>query len=257
MAELTIGDPACSRPISARSSTRRPATRSSSRRAHDARRPAPLPMPASAGAEHGTFFAPRAFEIDRARICSSARCSARSCTSCAGAAERLDEALDEIDATGYGLTLGIHSRIDETSAASSPPARRQHLRQPQHDRRRRRRAAVRRRAACPAPAPKRAGRAICTALRPSARSRPTPPPPAATPACCPCKTKPDPPPTLYPTPFQHGAYGALTAARRASKTQYRTRADRIPSIIFIGTLWHTSTRRDHFRTVGTSAIVPF
>jgi RHH-type proline utilization regulon transcriptional repressor/proline dehydrogenase/delta 1-pyrroline-5-carboxylate dehydrogenase len=28
-------------------------------------------------------------------------------------ADRLDRALDEIDATGYGLTLGIHSRIDE------------------------------------------------------------------------------------------------------------------------------------------------
>ena len=29
-------------------------------------------------------------------------------------ADRLDQVLDEIDATGYGLTLGIHSRIDET-----------------------------------------------------------------------------------------------------------------------------------------------
>jgi RHH-type proline utilization regulon transcriptional repressor/proline dehydrogenase/delta 1-pyrroline-5-carboxylate dehydrogenase len=29
-------------------------------------------------------------------------------------ADRLDRALDEIAATGYGLTLGIHSRIDET-----------------------------------------------------------------------------------------------------------------------------------------------
>ena len=30
--------------------------------------------------------------------------------------DRLDEVLDAIDATGYGLTLGIHSRIDETVA---------------------------------------------------------------------------------------------------------------------------------------------
>jgi RHH-type proline utilization regulon transcriptional repressor/proline dehydrogenase/delta 1-pyrroline-5-carboxylate dehydrogenase len=30
-------------------------------------------------------------------------------------ADRLDAVLDEIDATGYGLTLGIHSRIDETA----------------------------------------------------------------------------------------------------------------------------------------------
>ena len=29
-------------------------------------------------------------------------------------ADRLDQVLDEIAATGYGLTLGIHSRIDET-----------------------------------------------------------------------------------------------------------------------------------------------
>jgi RHH-type proline utilization regulon transcriptional repressor/proline dehydrogenase/delta 1-pyrroline-5-carboxylate dehydrogenase len=29
-------------------------------------------------------------------------------------ADRLDAVLDEIAATGYGLTLGIHSRIDET-----------------------------------------------------------------------------------------------------------------------------------------------
>jgi len=29
-------------------------------------------------------------------------------------ADQLDAVLDEITATGYGLTLGIHSRIDET-----------------------------------------------------------------------------------------------------------------------------------------------
>ena len=66
--------------------------------------------------EHGTFFAPRAFEIDRAGrldrevfgpILHVVRWPA----------DRLDAVLDEIDATGYGLTLGIHSRIDETVAA--------------------------------------------------------------------------------------------------------------------------------------------
>jgi RHH-type transcriptional regulator, proline utilization regulon repressor / proline dehydrogenase / delta 1-pyrroline-5-carboxylate dehydrogenase len=65
-----------------------------------------------AGLEHGTFFAPRAFEIDSARrldrevfgpILHIVRWRA----------DRLDQALDEIDATGYGLTLGIHSRIDK------------------------------------------------------------------------------------------------------------------------------------------------
>ena len=29
-------------------------------------------------------------------------------------ADRLDAVLDSIDATGYGLTLGVHSRIDDT-----------------------------------------------------------------------------------------------------------------------------------------------
>ncbi|MGH7046161.1 MAG: bifunctional proline dehydrogenase/L-glutamate gamma-semialdehyde dehydrogenase PutA [Stellaceae bacterium] len=62
--------------------------------------------------EHGTFFAPRAFEIDSARrldrevfgpVLHVVRWQA----------DRLDQVLAEIDATGYGLTLGVHSRIDE------------------------------------------------------------------------------------------------------------------------------------------------
>jgi RHH-type proline utilization regulon transcriptional repressor/proline dehydrogenase/delta 1-pyrroline-5-carboxylate dehydrogenase len=66
-----------------------------------------------AGLEHGTFFAPRAFEIDSARrlerevfgpILHVVRWRA----------DRLDAVCDEIAATGYALTLGIHSRIDET-----------------------------------------------------------------------------------------------------------------------------------------------
>jgi len=65
------------------------------------------------GTEHGTFFAPRAYEIDSAGrlpgevfgpILHIVRWDA----------DRLDAVLDEIAATGYGLTLGIHSRIDET-----------------------------------------------------------------------------------------------------------------------------------------------
>ena len=63
--------------------------------------------------EHGTFFAPRAFEIDSA---------ARLQREVFGPilhvirwrADRLDAVLDQIAATGYGLTLGIQSRIDET-----------------------------------------------------------------------------------------------------------------------------------------------
>jgi RHH-type proline utilization regulon transcriptional repressor/proline dehydrogenase/delta 1-pyrroline-5-carboxylate dehydrogenase len=66
-----------------------------------------------AGSEYGTFFAPRAFEIDGA---------ARLAGEVFGpilhvvrwGADRLDKVLDEIGATGYGLTLGIQSRIDDT-----------------------------------------------------------------------------------------------------------------------------------------------
>jgi RHH-type transcriptional regulator, proline utilization regulon repressor / proline dehydrogenase / delta 1-pyrroline-5-carboxylate dehydrogenase len=64
------------------------------------------------GLEHGTYFAPRAFEIDGARrldrevfgpILHVVRWPAH----------RLDRVIEEIDKTGYGLTLGIHSRIDD------------------------------------------------------------------------------------------------------------------------------------------------
>jgi RHH-type transcriptional regulator, proline utilization regulon repressor / proline dehydrogenase / delta 1-pyrroline-5-carboxylate dehydrogenase len=65
------------------------------------------------GTEHGTFFAPRVFQIDSAErlpeevfgpILHVVRWRA----------DRLDAVLDEVTATGYGLTLGIQSRIDET-----------------------------------------------------------------------------------------------------------------------------------------------
>ena len=65
------------------------------------------------GTEHGTYFSPQAFEIDSATrltgevfepILHVVRWHAG----------RLDAVSDEIAATGYGLTLGIHSRIDET-----------------------------------------------------------------------------------------------------------------------------------------------
>jgi RHH-type proline utilization regulon transcriptional repressor/proline dehydrogenase/delta 1-pyrroline-5-carboxylate dehydrogenase len=68
------------------------------------------------GTEHGTFFAPHAFEIDSARrlpgevfgpILHVVRWRG----------DRLDQVVDEIAATGFALTLGIHSRIDETARA--------------------------------------------------------------------------------------------------------------------------------------------
>jgi RHH-type transcriptional regulator, proline utilization regulon repressor / proline dehydrogenase / delta 1-pyrroline-5-carboxylate dehydrogenase len=69
--------------------------------------------PLRPGTEHGTFFSPQAFEIE---------CSGRLEGEVFGPilhivrwrADRLDAVLDEIAATGYGLTLGIHSRIDKT-----------------------------------------------------------------------------------------------------------------------------------------------
>jgi RHH-type proline utilization regulon transcriptional repressor/proline dehydrogenase/delta 1-pyrroline-5-carboxylate dehydrogenase len=70
-----------------------------------------LPLPA--GTEHGCFFAPRAYLLGqaselKAEIFGPVLCVVRY------AADRLDELLAAIDATGFGLTLGIHSRIETT-----------------------------------------------------------------------------------------------------------------------------------------------
>jgi RHH-type proline utilization regulon transcriptional repressor/proline dehydrogenase/delta 1-pyrroline-5-carboxylate dehydrogenase len=66
-----------------------------------------------AGTEHGTFFAPRTFEID-----SAARLTGEVFGPILHVvrwrADSLDHVLDEVAATGFGLTLGIQSRIDET-----------------------------------------------------------------------------------------------------------------------------------------------
>ena len=65
--------------------------------------------------EYGTFFAPHAFEIKAISqlkrevfgpILHVVRYSAN----------RLQEVCEAINSTGYGLTLGVHSRIDETAA---------------------------------------------------------------------------------------------------------------------------------------------
>lgn len=70
---------------------------------------------ANAGAEtaHGTFFAPRAWELKsldqlHREIFGPALHVVR------WKADQLDAVIDQINATGYGLTLGVHSRIDET-----------------------------------------------------------------------------------------------------------------------------------------------
>ncbi|WP_330947300.1 bifunctional proline dehydrogenase/L-glutamate gamma-semialdehyde dehydrogenase PutA [Thermomonas sp. LB-4] len=65
------------------------------------------------GTEHGTFFAPTAWELksiaelDREKFGPALHVVRWK-------AEELDALIDTINATGYGLTLGIHSRIDAT-----------------------------------------------------------------------------------------------------------------------------------------------
>jgi RHH-type proline utilization regulon transcriptional repressor/proline dehydrogenase/delta 1-pyrroline-5-carboxylate dehydrogenase len=65
------------------------------------------------GTEHGTFFAPQAWEIDGAGLLEG-EVFGPILHVVRWRADRLDQVIDEIAATGYGLTLGIHSRIDET-----------------------------------------------------------------------------------------------------------------------------------------------
>jgi RHH-type proline utilization regulon transcriptional repressor/proline dehydrogenase/delta 1-pyrroline-5-carboxylate dehydrogenase len=59
------------------------------------------------------FFAPRAFEIDSARRLTG-EVFGPILHVIRWRADRLDQVIDEIAATGFALTLGIHSRIDET-----------------------------------------------------------------------------------------------------------------------------------------------
>jgi RHH-type proline utilization regulon transcriptional repressor/proline dehydrogenase/delta 1-pyrroline-5-carboxylate dehydrogenase len=62
-------------------------------------------------AAHGTFFAPRAFEIDGiGRLEREVFGPILHLVRYRG--DRLDTVIEAINATGYGLTLGIHSRID-------------------------------------------------------------------------------------------------------------------------------------------------
>ena len=65
------------------------------------------------GTEDGRFFAPQAWEINGASIFAG-EVFGPILHVVRWRADRLDRVLDEIAATGYGLTLGIHSRIDET-----------------------------------------------------------------------------------------------------------------------------------------------
>jgi RHH-type proline utilization regulon transcriptional repressor/proline dehydrogenase/delta 1-pyrroline-5-carboxylate dehydrogenase len=72
-------------------------------------------VPLGPDTEHGSFVAPRAFRIDRLeRLEREVFGPILHVIRFAG--DRLDAVLEAINATGYGLTLGIHSRIDSTVA---------------------------------------------------------------------------------------------------------------------------------------------
>ena len=114
MAELRIGDPALLAtdvgPV-IDEPARQALERHAARMAREGRLLYQCPLPA--GTEHGTFFAPRAFEIDSAgRL--EREVFGPILHVIRWRADRLDAVCDEIAATGYALTLGIHSRIDET-----------------------------------------------------------------------------------------------------------------------------------------------
>ena len=65
------------------------------------------------GTEHGTFFAPIAWELDSLDRLTKENFGP-ALHVIRWKAEDLDRVVDAINATGFGLTLGIHSRIDET-----------------------------------------------------------------------------------------------------------------------------------------------
>jgi RHH-type proline utilization regulon transcriptional repressor/proline dehydrogenase/delta 1-pyrroline-5-carboxylate dehydrogenase len=70
-----------------------------------------LPVPETCA--HGSYFAPRAYEVDKlSRLHQEVFGPVLHVIRYA--ANDLDQVLADIQATGYGLTLGIHSRIDST-----------------------------------------------------------------------------------------------------------------------------------------------
>src|SRR3546814_4407742 len=87
--------------------------------------------PRGDGTERGTFFAPRAFEIDAIAqlerevfgpVLHVARFDG----------DRIDGVVDAINGTGYGLTLSIHSRIDATVERVARRARVGNIRSEEH-----------------------------------------------------------------------------------------------------------------------------
>jgi RHH-type proline utilization regulon transcriptional repressor/proline dehydrogenase/delta 1-pyrroline-5-carboxylate dehydrogenase len=114
MAELRIGDPALlSTDIGPVIDADAQATLQShvKRMRREARLIYELTLPADTA--HGTYVAPCAFELSSLRLLQR-EVFGPVLHVIPYAADKLDQVIDAVNATGYGLTLGIHSRIDET-----------------------------------------------------------------------------------------------------------------------------------------------
>ncbi len=115
MAELRVGDPALLStdvgPV-----IDEPARRTLESHAQRMQREAKLiyQTPLAPDLMHGTFFAPRAYQLDSlAQLDREVFGPVLHVIRYASA--NLDDVIDAINNTGYGLTLGIHSRVDETA----------------------------------------------------------------------------------------------------------------------------------------------
>ncbi|WP_058836704.1 bifunctional proline dehydrogenase/L-glutamate gamma-semialdehyde dehydrogenase PutA [Luteimonas abyssi] len=64
--------------------------------------------------QHGTFFLPRAWELESLSQLDHEKFGP-ALHVIRWKADRLDEVIESINATGYGLTLGVHSRIDDVA----------------------------------------------------------------------------------------------------------------------------------------------
>jgi len=115
MAELVVGDPALIAtdvgPV-IDAAAREPLEQHTQRIMHEGRLLYQCSLPALT--ENGTFFPPCAFEISSAKALPG-EVFGPILHVVRWPADRLDAVLEQIAATGYGLTLGIQSRINETA----------------------------------------------------------------------------------------------------------------------------------------------
>ncbi|MDQ3196043.1 MAG: bifunctional proline dehydrogenase/L-glutamate gamma-semialdehyde dehydrogenase PutA, partial [Pseudomonadota bacterium] len=115
MAELSIGDSAqLSTDIGPLIDDSARAALESYCRGLSARAQTLATAPLSAACEHGFFFSPRAFEINWDQI-PEREVFGPVLHVLRWKSGELDRVIDRINATGYGLTLGVHSRIEETT----------------------------------------------------------------------------------------------------------------------------------------------